>query len=227
MDVGHLARNADLVGVEIGEVLFAVFGIVKDLRQRFVAVLVGVEMGVAALVGILLRQSRTVPDEMGPLWFGAGPGQFVFAFFGESSPERVVGVFPDFGIAGFLFNLGADQLVFGVVLEVLVFAVRELAVDQVAQGVVGVFDAVVFFEAVAATNVAALPFGRFVGKDVVGGVEGEGFAAASLAVSGFLNLSDFIVNVIKDAASVIGALDQVSGFVIGVAAVEHVTTKVV
>ena len=121
--IGHLARDADLVGVEIGEVLFAIFGIVKDLRQRFVAVLVGVEMGVAALVGILLRQSRTVPDEMGPLRFGAGPGQFVFAFFGESSPERVVGVFPDFGVAGFLFNLGADQLVFGVVLEVLVFAV--------------------------------------------------------------------------------------------------------
>ena len=138
MDVGHLARYADLVVVEIAEVLFAVFGVVKDLRQRFVAVLVGVEMGVAALVGILLRQSRTVPDEMGPLRFGAGPGQFVFAFFGESSPERVVGVFPDFGVAGFLFNLGADQLVFGVVLEVLVFAVRELAVDQVAQGVVGV-----------------------------------------------------------------------------------------
>ena len=138
VDIGHLARYADVVGAEIGEVLFAVFGIVKDLRQRFVAVLVGVEMGVAALVGILLRQSRTVPDEMGPLRFGAGPGQFVLAFFGESSPERVVGVCPDFGVAGFLFNLGADQLVFGVVLEVLVFAVRELAVDQVAQGVVGV-----------------------------------------------------------------------------------------
>ena len=112
MDVGHLARDADLVGVEIGEVLFAVFGIVKDLRQRFVAVLVGVEMGVAALVGILLRQSRTVPDEMGPLRFGAGPGQFVFAFFGESSPERVVGVCPDLGIAGWLFDFGADELVF-------------------------------------------------------------------------------------------------------------------
>ena len=55
MDVGHLARYADLVGVEIGEVLFAVFGIVKDLRQRFVAVLVGVEMGVAAFVGVLLK----------------------------------------------------------------------------------------------------------------------------------------------------------------------------
>ena len=125
--------DTDVVVVEIGEVLFAVFGIVKDLRQRFVAVLVGVEMGVAALVGILLRQSRTVPDEMGPLWFGAGPGQFVFAFFGESSPERVVGVFPDFGVAGFLFNLGADQLVFGVVLEVLVFAVGQLAKEPIFQ----------------------------------------------------------------------------------------------
>ena len=149
MNVGHLARDADVVVVEIGEVLRFVFGVVKDLRQRFVAVLVGVEMGVAALVGILLRQSRTVPDEMGPLWFGAGPGQFVFSFLTQSSSERVVGVFPDFGVAGFLFNLGADQLVFGVVLEVLVFAVRELAVDQVAQCIVGVFDAVEFGDSVA------------------------------------------------------------------------------
>ena len=55
VDVGHLARYADLVGVEIGDVLFAVFGVVKDLRQRFVAVLVGVEIGVAAFVGVLLK----------------------------------------------------------------------------------------------------------------------------------------------------------------------------
>ena len=55
MDVGHLPRYADLVGVEIGEVLFAVFGVVKDLRQRFVTVLVGVEIGVAAFVGVLLK----------------------------------------------------------------------------------------------------------------------------------------------------------------------------
>ena len=54
-DVGHLARDADLVVVEIDEVLFAVFGVVKDLRQRFVAVLVGVEIGVAAFVGVLLQ----------------------------------------------------------------------------------------------------------------------------------------------------------------------------
>ena len=110
---------------------------------------------------------------------------------------------------------------------ILVLAVGQLAVDQVTQGVVGVFDAVVFFEAVAAANVAALPFGRFVGKDVVGGVEGEGFAAAALAVAGFLNASDFVVNVIKDAASLVGALNQVAGFVVGVMAVEYCTTKVV
>ena len=55
MDVGHLARYADLVVVEIGEILLAVFGVVKDLRQRFVAVLVGVDIGVAAFVGVLLK----------------------------------------------------------------------------------------------------------------------------------------------------------------------------
>ena len=55
MNVGHLARYTDLVVVEIGEVLFAVFGVVKDLRQRFVAVLVGVDIGVAAFVGVLLK----------------------------------------------------------------------------------------------------------------------------------------------------------------------------
>ena len=55
VDVGHLARYTDLVGMEIGEVLGFVFGVVKDLRQRFVAVLVGVDIGVAAFVGVLLQ----------------------------------------------------------------------------------------------------------------------------------------------------------------------------
>ena len=110
---------------------------------------------------------------------------------------------------------------------ILVFAIGQLAVDQVAQGVVGVFDAVVFFKAVTADRVAALSFGRFVGKDVVGGVEGEGFAAAGLAVAGFLNPSDFVVNVMEDAASLVGALNEVAGFVVGIAAVEHSITKAV
>jgi len=104
-------------------------------------------------------------------------------------------------------------------LVILVFSIGKLTVDQVAQCVVGVFDAVVFFEAVAAGKVVALSFGCFVGKDVVGGVEGECFAAAGLAVAGFLNASDFVVDVIEDAASLIGALNEVAGFVVGVAAV--------
>ena len=49
---------------------------------------------------------------MGAFRFGTGPGEFVLAFFGEASSERVVGVCPDLSIAGGLFNFGADELVF-------------------------------------------------------------------------------------------------------------------
>ena len=90
---------------------------------------------------------------MGTLRLGARPGEFVLAFFGEAASERVVGVGPDFGIARCFFDFGADELVFEVVLVILVFTVGQLAIDQVAQCIVGVFDAVVFFEAVAAGKV--------------------------------------------------------------------------
>ena len=112
VDIGHLARYADLVVVEIGEVLFAIFGVVKDLRQRFVAVLVGVDIGIAAFVGVLLQQAAAFPDEVGAFRIGTRPGEFVLAFFGKASSERVVGVCPDFGVAGGLFDFGADELVF-------------------------------------------------------------------------------------------------------------------
>ena len=49
---------------------------------------------------------------MGAFRFGAGPGEFVLAFFGEASSERVVGVCPNFCVAGGLFDFGADELVF-------------------------------------------------------------------------------------------------------------------
>ena len=112
MNVGHLFRYADLVVVEIGEVLGFVLVVVEDLGQRFVAVLVGVDIGVAAFVGVLLQQAAAVPDEVGAFRVGTRPGEFVLPFFGESSPERVVGVCPDLGIAGWLFDFGADELVF-------------------------------------------------------------------------------------------------------------------
>ena len=53
MNVGHLPRYADLVVVEIAKVLCFVLVVVEDLSQRFVAVLVGVDIGIAAFVGIL------------------------------------------------------------------------------------------------------------------------------------------------------------------------------
>ena len=55
MDVGHLAQDADLVGVEIGEVLPFVLVVAEDLGQGFIAGLVGVDIGVAAFVGVLLQ----------------------------------------------------------------------------------------------------------------------------------------------------------------------------
>ena len=51
--------------------------------------------GAAAFVGVLLKQSIAVPDEMGAFRVGARLCQFVLAFFGEPSSERVVGVCPD------------------------------------------------------------------------------------------------------------------------------------
>ena len=41
--------------MEIGEVLGFVLVVVKDLSQRFVAVLVGVDIGVVSFVGVLLK----------------------------------------------------------------------------------------------------------------------------------------------------------------------------
>lgn len=57
MNVGHLPRYVDLVVVEIAKVLCFVLVVVKDLSQRFVAVLVSVDIdiGVAAFVGVLLK----------------------------------------------------------------------------------------------------------------------------------------------------------------------------
>ena len=49
---------------------------------------------------------------MGAFGVGTRPGEFVLAFFGKPSAERVVGVCPNLGVAGGLFDFGADGLVF-------------------------------------------------------------------------------------------------------------------
>ena len=63
------------------------------------------------------------------------PGKFVFSFLTQSSSERVVGVGPNLGVAGGLFDLGSDELVFYIVLVIMVFTVGQLAVDQVAMSI--------------------------------------------------------------------------------------------
>jgi hypothetical protein len=68
------------------------------------------ERGISAV--LLLYQHHAVPNEVGAFGVGTRPGEFVLALFGEPSAERVVGVCPDLGIAGWLFDFGADELVF-------------------------------------------------------------------------------------------------------------------
>ena len=49
--VGHLARDADLVAVEVVDFLIGLepdIGVVVDLRQGFVTVLVGIDVGIPA-----------------------------------------------------------------------------------------------------------------------------------------------------------------------------------
>ena len=49
---------------------------------------------------------------MGAFRVGTRPGEFVLALFGKAASERVVGVSPNLGVAGGLFDFGADELVF-------------------------------------------------------------------------------------------------------------------
>ena len=49
---------------------------------------------------------------MGAFRLGDRPGEFVLTFFREAASERIVGVCPNLGIAGGLFDFGADELVF-------------------------------------------------------------------------------------------------------------------
>ena len=70
--IGHLARDADLVAVEVAGLLavFAVLGCpIADLRQRFVGILVGVDIGISAVRVDFLQEVAAVPNEAG-LVFG-------------------------------------------------------------------------------------------------------------------------------------------------------------
>ena len=71
VDVGLLARYADLVAVEVESLLaaFAFFvGPVVYLCQRFVAVGIGIDIGISAVRVDFLQQMAAVPNESGFLF---------------------------------------------------------------------------------------------------------------------------------------------------------------
>ena len=66
--IGHLARDADLVAMEVVDLLsaFAVFGCpIADLGQRFIGLLVGVDIGIPAVRVDFLQEVAAVPNEAG------------------------------------------------------------------------------------------------------------------------------------------------------------------
>ena len=87
MDVGHLTRYADLVAVEVVGLLavFAFFiGTVVYLCQRFVAVGIGVDIGIPAVRVDFLKQTAAVPNEVGAFEWQSVHCEFVGGFGTES-----------------------------------------------------------------------------------------------------------------------------------------------
>lgn len=92
--IGHLTRNADVVAVEIAGFLicFAFFvGPVMYLCQRFVAVRLGVDIGIPSVRVDFLQEVADVPNEAGFIRFCT---VFPHSVFGDPSAQRIVGVGP-------------------------------------------------------------------------------------------------------------------------------------
>ena len=69
--IGHLTRDADLVAMEVVDFLFAFafgIGVVAYLCQRFIAVGIGVEIGIPAVRLDFLQEVAAVPNESGFLF---------------------------------------------------------------------------------------------------------------------------------------------------------------
>ena len=69
--IGHLSRDADLVAVEVVDFLFAFavcVGPVAELCQGFVAVGIGIEIGISAVRLDFLQEVAAVPNESGFLF---------------------------------------------------------------------------------------------------------------------------------------------------------------
>ena len=94
---------------------------------------------------------------------------------------------------------------------VLYFVVCQFAVDEVAEAVVVIAAAVVGFQAVVGDGRAIV-----IGQDIVRGVEGEQF------VSGFGNPAQFVVFEPGRSRPLVGAVGQVAGTVVAVAAFDGI-----
>ena len=159
--VGHLPRQADLVAVEVVDLPsgFARFVLpFANLRQRFIRILVGIDVGIASVRVNFLQQAAAVPNEFDAAAgdgfqtaFPVGGGAVFFAdfnlFFGNPAVERVVFVAPDF-LAALPPDFGQHEAVFEVVAQGAAAAVGQAHEGEVAEGVVVVFGPVVGFDAV-------------------------------------------------------------------------------
>ena len=133
---------------------FSVFGCpIADLCQRFVGILIGVDISIPAVRVGFLQEVAAVPDEAGFLFEAAVCFQTAFAY---PSAQGVVAVRPRFFRAVFLEDFGFNRLVVQVVEIVLHFAVCQLAVDEVAKVVVVIGRAVVGFQAVVGDGIEAV-----------------------------------------------------------------------
>ena len=133
---------------------FSVFGCpIADLCQRFVGILIGVDISIPAVRVDFLQEVAAVPDEAGFLFEAAVCFQTAFAY---PSAQGVVAVRPSFFRAVFLEDFGFNRLVVQVVEIVLHFAVCQLAVDEVAKVVVVIGRAVVGFQAVVGDGIEAV-----------------------------------------------------------------------
>ena len=99
--VGHFSWNADLVAVEVVDGMFGIIAFFVTLRQRFIAVGMGVNVGESAVgffavfpIANLLHQMRARPDKLRVALFFA---LFVQFGFRNSSAQWVIIIHPAFG----------------------------------------------------------------------------------------------------------------------------------
>ncbi len=142
-----------MVAVEVVHFLTAFAfgtGVVVHLREQFIAVGIGVDIGISAVRVDFLQEVAAVPNEAGFIRFCT---VFPHSVFGDPSAQRIVGVGPSLFRAVFFEDFGLNQLVVQVVEIVLHFAVGQLAVDQVAEVVVVIGRTVVGFQAVVGDGI--------------------------------------------------------------------------